>query len=88
MRNITEKSFSLLTQIITNSQSQQLYFNLPSNNKIVGTLMSKNYAQALIFLLSKAEVITSTYNKRKDWSRVQTRTSILDELNKAHANPN
>ena len=52
------------------SQLQQLYFNLPTNNEIVCTLTSKKYAQALTILLSKAEGITRTFNKHKDWSRV------------------
>ena len=69
------------------AQLQNLYYLLPTNNEIVCDLISKDYAKALTFLLSKAEGITRTFNKKKDWSRVQTRQSILDELNKAHNNP-
>ena len=42
----------------------------------------------MTFLLSKAEGVTRSNNKVKHWSRVQTRTDILDELNKANGNPN
>ena len=50
--------------------------------------MSKNYAQALTFLLSKAEGITISYDKARNWSKTQTRMGILHELNKVHDVPN
>ena len=50
-------------------QLQQLYFTLPTNNEIVSKFMSKNYSNALTFILSKAEGITRSYNKAKNWSR-------------------
>ena len=51
-------------------------------------MMSKNYSNALTFLLSKAEGITRSYNKAKNWSKIQTRMGILTELNKVHVVPN
>ena len=75
-----------LSQI--DSQLQNLYYLLPSNNEIVSDLISKDYSKALTFLLSKAEGITRTFNKKVNWNRAQTRQSILDELNKAHDSPN
>ena len=46
------------------AQLQNLYYLLPSNNEIVSDLISKVYSKALTFLLSKAEGITRTFNKK------------------------